>query len=126
MMMTLPAHSKPATTAGARNEWTHRIGTLELDLIERRASHSGLEVFLTSTECRLLALMMRNAGIVMTRTIISEMVWGYGFDAGSNTVDVHIWHLRNRLSAIGVPRHWLKTVRGAGYALDASTPRAQK
>jgi DNA-binding response OmpR family regulator len=117
MMMDL-AHSQPAASTKGRNEWTLRAGALELDLIERRASYSGLEVPLTTTECRLLALMMRNPSVVMTRTIIFEMVWRYRFDPGSNTVDVHIGHLRKRLSTIGVPKCWLKTVRGAGYSID--------
>lgn len=105
---------KPIASA---SQHTLRVGTLELDLVERRASYAGLDVLLTSTECRLLALMMRNPGVVMTRTIIFERVWGYRFDPGSNRVDVYIGHLRKRLAAIGAAKNWLKTVRGAGYAL---------
>jgi two-component system OmpR family response regulator len=94
-----------------------RLGTLRLDLVERRVSNLTHTVLLTVTECRILALLMRNTGMVLTRMMILERIWGYHFSLGTNTVDVHIGKLCKRLGVIGANRSMLKTVRGRGYVI---------
>ena len=71
---------------------------------------------LTAREFQLLEFLMRNAGQVVTRTMILEGVWDYHFDPQTNVIDVHISRLRQAVDR-GFPRPLLHTVRGAGYVL---------
>ena len=59
---------------------------------------------------------MRNAGLVLTRTMISEGVWDYNFDTFTNIVDVHINHLRKKIDKDFHPK-LIHTIRGVGYVL---------
>ena len=97
-----------------------RVGGLELDLVAREARFSGSEARLLPTEYKLLEFLMRNAGQLLTRTMIFESVWGYYFDPGTNLVDVHLGRLRRKLEALGAPP-MIQTVRGSGYTLRAPT-----
>lgn len=93
-----------------------RVGPLQLDLVARRVQCNDIVLELLPTEFRILEYMMRNAGQVLTRTMILEEVWGYRFDPGTNVIDVHVSRLRNRFAAIaGSPA--IKTRRGVGYVL---------
>ena len=65
---------------------------------------------------------MRHAGRVMSRTLITEYVWGYHFDPGTNIVDVVINHLRKKLDA-GSGQRLIATVRGVGYVIKADDAR---
>jgi two-component system OmpR family response regulator len=96
-----------------------RVGDLELDLVRHVAYRDGEPLTLLPTEFRLLEYLMRNAGQVLTRTMIFETVWGFHFDPGTNVIDVHIGRLRRKIDAPGVPSS-IRTVRGSGYTL-AST-----
>jgi DNA-binding response OmpR family regulator len=60
---------------------------------------------------------MRNAGFVVSRTMITEKVWGYGFESYSNAIDVHINHLRKKLDRGSGPK-LIHTVKGMGYVLE--------
>ncbi|NTV49435.1 MAG: heavy metal response regulator transcription factor [Geobacteraceae bacterium] len=94
-----------------------RIGSLELDLIRHRASRDGILLDLTAKEFQLLSLMLRRKGEVLTRTAISEQVWGINFDSETNIVDVAIGRLRKKVD--DPFRHKLiHTIRGVGYVLD--------
>lgn len=93
-----------------------RVGELELDLIARTARRAGAPLDLLPLEFRLLEFLVRNAGQVLTRTMIFEAVWGYRFDPGTNVIDVHIGRLRRKVDAGGQPA-LIHTVRGAGYRL---------
>jgi DNA-binding response OmpR family regulator len=62
---------------------------------------------------------MRNAGRVLTRTAITEHVWDYDFDSGTNVIDVYVNYLRKKIDAGHEPK-LLHTVRGAGYVLRES------
>ena len=66
----------------------------------------------------LLESLMRNAGRVVTRTMLLESVWDYHFDPQTNVIDVHISRLRRKVDA-GAERPLIETVRGAGYRLRA-------
>jgi two-component system OmpR family response regulator len=93
-----------------------RAGDLQLDLIARSAQRNGATLELLPIEFRLLEYLMRNAGQVLTRTMIFEAVWGYRFDPGTNVIDVHIGRLRRKVDA-GAAAPLIQTVRGCGYTI---------
>ena len=64
----------------------------------------------------MLEYLMRHAGRVMSRTLITEYAWGYHFDPGTNIVDVVINHLRKKIDASN-PRKLIHTIRGVGYVI---------
>ena len=95
-----------------------KVADLELDLITRTARRGGAELKLLPTEFKLLEFLMRNAGQVLTRTMIFEAVWGYHFDPGTNLIDVQLGRLRKKVDPTGA-RPLIRTVRGSGYAIHA-------
>lgn len=88
-------------------------GELELDLIRRTVIHQKRHLDLRHTEFRLLEYMMMHTGEVLTRTMILDAVFDRRFDPGTNVIDVHVGHLRRKLSSLGVEP--IRTIRGAGY-----------
>ena len=90
-----------------------RVAGLELDLARRRASVDGRLVDLSDREFRLLYHLVSHPGEVVSRARLLSEVWGYGFDPGSNVVDVCIRRLRKKLA----PASPIETVRHAGYRL---------
>ncbi len=93
-----------------------RVGPLAVDLPGHRVLLADREVELTRREFELLATLARNAGIVLSRERLLELVWGYDFAADTNVVDVFVGYLRRKLEADGTPR-LLHTVRGVGFVL---------
>jgi two-component system OmpR family response regulator len=92
------------------------VGTLEIDLLGRVVRREGRTIDLKPREYSLLEYLARNAGRVVTRTMLLEQVWDYHFDPGTNVIDVHISRLRRKLDdEFDAPM--LQTVRGAGYRL---------
>lgn len=73
---------------------------------------SGNEIDLTYKEYEILKHLIRNKGIVLTRDRLMEIVWGYDFEQGNRTVDVHIQSLRKKLGCAG---EHIKTIRNVGY-----------
>ena len=104
-----------ALTRRGRPSPVMRVGELEMDTAARRATLGGRELSLSEQQFSLLAFLLGHAGRVVTRAMVLEEVFGYGFDPGTNIVDVHIGHLRQKLP--GVP---ITTVRGVGYRLEKS------
>lgn len=93
-------------------------GDLEMDLIAREVRRAGEKVDLQPREFKLLEYLLRNAGRVVTRTMLLENVWDYHFDPQTNVIDVHISRLRGKIDKeFDYPL--LETVRGAGYRLHA-------
>lgn len=92
-------------------------GELELDLLGRVATRRGRRIELLNKEFQLLSYLMRHAGQVVTRTMLLEAIWDYGFDPGTNVIDVHVSRLRAKIDEPG-EQPLLKTVRGVGYKLD--------
>ncbi|MBB5359811.1 two-component system OmpR family response regulator [Rhodanobacter sp. ANJX3] len=92
------------------------VADLELDLVRHVARRAGKELSLLPTEFKLLEFLMRNAGQVLTRTMIFETVWGFHFDPGTNLIDVHIGRLRRKIDTAGLAP-LIHTVRGSGYCL---------
>ena len=95
-----------------------RVGDMEMDLLKRRVTRAGREILLQPREFKLLEYLMRNAGNVVTRTMLLENVWNYHFDPQTNVIDVHISRLRAKIDK-GFDKPMLHTVRGAGYVLKA-------
>lgn len=95
------------------------IGDLHIDLLMRTVRRAGIEIELLPREYQLLEHLVRNAGSIMTRTMIFEQVWGYHLDERTNVIDVHIAKLRRKLEACGGPA-MIETVRGAGYRFVAA------
>ena len=93
-----------------------RVADLELDLGTREVRRDGTPIELTPKEFAVLEYLMRHAGRVMSRTLITEYAWGYHFDPGTNIVDVVINHLRKKIDA-GQERKLIHTVRGVGYVV---------
>ncbi len=93
-----------------------RVADLELDLLTRTVKRGGRGLELLPREFRLLEYLMRNAGHVVTRTMLLEHVWDYHFDPQTNVIDVHVSRLRQKIDK-NFARPLLHTVRGAGYCL---------
>jgi heavy metal response regulator len=96
-----------------------RVADLVLDPATRSVTRGGQPITLTNREFALLEYLMRNAGRVLTRTAITEHVWDYDFDSGTNVIDVYVNYLRKKIDAGHEPK-LLHTVRGAGYVLRES------
>jgi two-component system copper resistance phosphate regulon response regulator CusR len=93
-----------------------RVDDLELDQGTREVRRDGESIELTPKEFSVLEYLMRHAGRVMSRTLITEYAWGYHFDPGTNIVDVVINHLRKKIDAKH-DRKLITTVRGVGYMI---------
>jgi two-component system OmpR family response regulator len=94
-----------------------KVGDLEMDLLARTVRRAGQKILLQPREFRLLECLMRNAGRVVTRTMLLEKVWDYHFDPQTNVIDVHISRLRGKIDK-EFEEPLLHTVRGAGYRLQ--------
>jgi two-component system phosphate regulon response regulator PhoB len=93
------------------------FGDIELDREKKRVSRGGREVALGPTEYRLLEFLMERPGRVFSRAQLLDGVWGSEVYIDERTVDVHVGRLRKALNR-GHEADPLRTVRGAGYALD--------
>ena len=104
---------------GGKTETKLKVGELEIDLLARTVRRGPAEIELLPREFRLLEYLARNAGHVVTRTMLLEQVWDYHFDPQTNVIDVHISRLRQKIDK-GFAKPMLHTVRGAGYCLKAA------
>lgn len=93
-----------------------KVADLEVNRDTREVRRDGTLIELTPKEFSVLEYLMRHAGRVMSRTLITEYAWGYHFDPGTNIVDVVINHLRKKIDA-GRGRRLITTVRGVGYVI---------
>jgi len=87
-----------------------------LDRLARKVERSGEVIVLQPREFRLLEYLMKNAGRVVTRTMLLENVWDYHFDPQTNVIDVHMSRLRAKVDK-GHDHQLLQTVRGVGYVI---------
>jgi DNA-binding response OmpR family regulator len=94
-------------------------GTIRLDTGSRRAWRDNVELNLSQKEFDLLACLMRNRGIALSRDVLLERVWGYDFLGDSRTVDVHIRWLREKVEPDPGKPTYIQTVRGIGYRFEA-------
>jgi two-component system, OmpR family, response regulator MprA len=93
-----------------------QVADLILDPAARTVSRGARSIELTKTEFDLLELLMFNAGIVLSRDLIFERVWGCDFETSSNPIDVYVGYLRRKTEAEGETR-LIQTVRGVGYVV---------
>lgn len=93
-----------------------KVADLQLDTVAHKAKRGERVIELTAREYALLEYFVRNVNRVLTRTVISEHIWNYNFDTGTNVVDVYINHLRSKIDE-GFETKLLHTVRGVGYVL---------
>lgn len=96
-----------------------RAADLEIDLLTRSVTRGGKAILLQPREFKLLEYLVRNAGHIVTRTMLLENVWDYHFDPQTNVIDVHISRLRSKIDK-GYDEPILQTVRGAGYMIRDS------
>jgi len=92
-----------------------RSGKMELDRGTMTASMGGKKLVLTSTEFRLLELLVRRVGNIQSREVLLSEVWGYEASLDTRTVDTHVRRLRDKLGKTG---KFIETVRGSGYRLN--------
>jgi two-component system copper resistance phosphate regulon response regulator CusR len=93
------------------------VAELELDVTRHRATRGGQRLDLTPKEFALLSLLVRRRGEVLSRTLISELVWEMHFDSDTNVVDVAIRRLRAKVDDPFATK-LIRTVRGVGYVVD--------
>jgi len=92
------------------------VGTTSIDLLKRQAYRCGQAIALQPREFRLLEELMRNAGRVVTRTMLLERVWNFHFDPQTNIVETHMSRLRAKLREVCADDA-IETVRGVGYRM---------
>ena len=91
------------------------LGGIELNELSRTVIIDKENIEFTHTQFDLLSLFLKNQGIVFSREMIIEKIWGYTYEAEDRTIDAHIKLLRNKL---GKYKKYIKTVRGVGYKLE--------
>jgi two-component system copper resistance phosphate regulon response regulator CusR len=101
-----------------------KVADLTLNLDTREVARAGAPIELTPKEYTVLEYLMRHAGRVMSRTLITEYAWGYHFDPGTNIVDVVINHLRKKIDA-NTTGKLIHTIRGVGYVIREESTSAK-
>ena len=114
LLARIEALARRQAPESAQTRYT--VGDLVLDRLSHKVIRAGEPIVLQPREYRLLEYLMRNAGQVVTRTMLLENVWDYHFDPQTNVIDVHISRLRAKVDK-GFDRQLLETVRGAGYVI---------
>lgn len=115
----LIARIHAVTRRSAGNELSVlKIDDLSVNLISREVTRGEEKVELTTREFALLTYLMRSPGRVYSRTQIHEHVWNYGFEPGTNLVDVYIQRVRKKIGSSGKDSV-IETVRGVGYRMKA-------
>lgn len=104
--------------SGASEPTRLTVGDITMNLITREVTRAGRRIELQPLEFSLLEYLMRNAGRVVSKTMIMEHVWDYHFDPQTNVVEARIYRLRDKIDR-GFDRKMIHTVRGVGYALRA-------
>jgi two-component system, OmpR family, response regulator len=95
------------------------VGDLHIDLLKREVARHGRKIELQPREFNLIEYLMRNAGVVVSKTMILEHIWDYSFDPQTNVVDVLVCRLRNKIDR-DLDQKLIHTIRGVGYVLRAS------
>ncbi|NOY22833.1 MAG: response regulator transcription factor [Acidobacteria bacterium] len=99
------------------NDTSLQVGCLVLDRMRHKVIRDGKEIFLQPREIALLEYLMRNAGRVVSKTMIMEHVWDYNFDPQTNVVESRVCRLRDKIDR-GFDKKLIHTIRGAGYVLE--------
>ena len=96
------------------------VGDLTMDLISRRVVRGGNDIELQPREFALLEYLMRNAGKIVSKTMIMEHVWDHNFDPQTNVVETRMCRLRDKLDRT-IGKTMIQTVRGVGYAIKEAS-----
>jgi DNA-binding response OmpR family regulator len=91
---------------------------LIVDLARREVFHHDVQLHLKPKEFELLVFLVRNRGIILSRDLLLERVWGWDYDGGSRTVDVHVRWLREKIEPDATQPTHIVTVRGIGYRFE--------
>ncbi len=97
------------------------VEDLEMDLLTRSVTRGGAKISLRPTEFKILEVLMRYSGRVVTRTMLMQKIWRFDFDSSSENMNVHIFRIRKQIDD-GFSVKLLHTVRGSGYMLRAEEP----
>jgi two-component system copper resistance phosphate regulon response regulator CusR len=103
--------------APTRQVATLSVANLTIDLGQRKVTRDGQRIALTAHEYRLLALLVRRAGEILSRTVIAEQIWDMNFQSDSNVVDVAIKRLRRKVDD-PFDMRLIHSVRGMGYVVE--------
>lgn len=95
-----------------------RVGDIEMDRLRRSVRRAGRPIELQPREFQILEQLLRNADRIVTRTMLLDRVWDFGFDPRTNIVETHISRLRTKLNE-GFEQDAIQTVRGSGYLISA-------
>lgn len=99
------------------------LADLRMDTAAHTVTRAGRRIALTSREYALLEYLLRNQGIIQTRSQISDHVWNYDFEYDSNVVDVYVRYLRNKIDR-GFDPPLIHTIRGFGYVMRLEDEQA--
>ena len=110
----------PSSTE-ARREIAYADDLLIVDIAERRVTVKGEQLKLTPTEFRLFALLVENAGRILTHKQILEKVWGWEYTDDSDYVRVYISHLRQKIEPAPALPRYIITEPGVGYSFQQAT-----
>ena len=106
--------------SGVSESTRFTAGDLSIDLISRRVTRSGRDIDLQPREFALLEYLMRNAGKVVSKTMIMEHVWDHNFDPQTNVVETRICRLRDKIDR-DFDKTMIQTFRGVGYAIKEAS-----
>lgn len=98
------------------------VGPIKIDPAKKQVTREGKVIDLTAKEYALMEYFGRNAGIVLSRTQLSEHVWDMNFEPSSNVVDVYVGYLRNKIDKPW-DSNFIRTMRGHGYMFDTDEPQ---
>lgn len=115
----LVARLEAASLRSDRNQNRLEVGPIRMDLTRRQVSRDERSIQLTPTEFRILEILLRNHGRVVTRKMLCEFLWNPEWEGVTNVIEVHINRLRSKLNQDGAPQ-MIHTVRGSGYVLRAN------
>ena len=115
LVARIKAVLRRASGQESQDENEYKVGNIHLQVDTREVRVNDQLVELTRKEFDQLHIFMQNVGIVMTREVLLQKVWGYEYEGETRTVDVHIRHLRRKLGPEGESR--IETIHGVGYKL---------
>jgi two-component system phosphate regulon response regulator PhoB len=118
LLLRVRAVARRQPDQGASKPAPVKAGGIQLDRSSMTATIGSKKLVLTSTEYRLLDLLVRRAGTILSREVLLSEVWGYQANLDTRTVDTHVRRLRDKLGKAGAV---IQTVRGSGYRLGAAT-----
>lgn len=115
LLARIQAHLRRASSAMGTTSLA--VSDLTLDLTKRKVVRAGIIIELRALEFSLLEYLMRNAGNVLSKTMIIEHVWDYNFDPQTNVVETAICRLRDKIDR-QFEKKLIHTIRGVGYVLE--------